>query len=156
MNHRLAVTVVTLGVFAMASSGYRLRGAGTNAVDEASIRKLIADNDKAGSARMPSLSNHIFWSGAYKRPIVDMEKGELTREDAAENRINGSEKSKTNPIRIVVSDSRDMAYEYSKDILEYDLKNGKHMSFTLGLLRVWQKQGGEWKEAAVFSRPYEN
>jgi ketosteroid isomerase-like protein len=105
---------------------------------------------------MPILSNHIFWSGTYKRPVIGAEKGELTRDDAAENRVSGSDKSKTSPIRILVSDSRDLAYEYSKNALDYDLKNGKHMSFTVGLLRVWQKEGREWKEAAAFLRPYEN
>jgi len=39
--------------------------------------------------------------------------------------------------------------------LEYDLGSGEHVSFDTGILRVWQKQGGEWKIAAFFVRPYD-
>jgi DNA invertase Pin-like site-specific DNA recombinase len=61
----------------------------------------------------------------------------------AENRVPGSEERKTEVMRIVIADSRELAYEYSKGAFEYDLKNGKHVSFGRGILRVWQKQGGD-------------
>jgi ketosteroid isomerase-like protein len=69
----------------------------------------------------------------------------------------GSTKVKTEPIRFVSSDSHDLAYEYSKYNLEYTTaKNSKHIQFDGGLLRVWQKQDGQWKEAAVFMHPYDD
>jgi hypothetical protein len=39
--------------------------------------------------------------------------------------------------------------------VEYDLKSGEHIRFDRGILRVWQKQNGEWKGAAQFARPYD-
>jgi len=72
------------------------------------------------------------------------------------NRVPGSGRLRTEPVRIVISQSRDLAYEYSKFTFEFDRKDGVHVSFTAGLLRVWQKQDVEWKQAAVFARPYDN
>lgn len=43
----------------------------------------------------------------------------------------------------MIAYSRDLAYEYSKTILEFDLKNGQHTILHGADLRVWQKQGGE-------------
>ena len=67
----------------------------------------------------------------------------------------GSQKGKTDVQRIVIADSKDLAYEYSKFTLTFDTKDGKHFNFDGGTLRVWQKQGGEWKIAAMFLRPYD-
>jgi ketosteroid isomerase-like protein len=55
----------------------------------------------------------------------------------------------------VIADSRDLAYEYGKVVTEFDLKSGEHVKLEAGLLRVWQKQAGEWKGTAVFTRPYD-
>jgi ketosteroid isomerase-like protein len=59
-------------------------------------------------------------------------------------------------IRIIVADSRDLAYEYSKANLGFDLKSGQHIQFDTGVLRVWQKQDGAWRVGAQFIRPYED
>lgn len=59
-------------------------------------------------------------------------------------------------IRIVVSNSRDLAYEYSEEVEDFDLKSGEHVhSHQRGLLTVWQKENGQWKIAAEFIRPYD-
>jgi ketosteroid isomerase-like protein len=154
LSRKLAVTaVVTVGFFAAAlTTGH---GAGSNAADDAAIRKLIAANDqKAGTIQQ--LPDHIFWTAAYKRPTVGDEKGDpMPGPQAISERVPGSQKTTTEPIRIVIADSHDLAYEYSKRKLEYDLKSGEHVQGDTGVLRVWQKQGGEWKEAASFARPYE-
>jgi hypothetical protein len=71
------------------------------------------------------------------------------------NRVPGHTTIRTKPLRIVIADSRDLAYEYGKVVTEFDLKSGEHVKLEAGLLRVWQKQAGEWKEAAVFTRPYD-
>jgi len=124
--------------------------AGNNATEEAAIRKLIAATDNA-SMPPPLMSDAVFWSGAYKKPIIGKEKPEST---SNEKRVPGSQKVQTQPLRIVVAESRDLAYEYSKFTLEFTTEAGKHVKFDGGLLRVWQKESGEWKQAAAFMRPY--
>lgn len=145
-------TVLAVGFLAIGlSSG---RSAGSNAAEESAIRKFIAAAD--GDARLPSLPDRIFWSGAYKGPTVGSEQGEpKSGPGAISDRVPGSRKDKTEVIRIVIADNRDLAYEYSKSTLSFDLKSGEHRSFDTGLLRVWQKQGGDWKVAAFFVRPYD-
>ena len=151
--HRLVIaTVLALGVLCIWSSG--VRGAGTNAAEEAAIRKAIAAADQGPAARM---TDSVFWSGAYRKPAIS---GKETLEaksgpTAIGDRIAASQKSRTEPIRIIVAESRDLAYEYSRQWLEFDMKSGAHITAENGVLRVWQKQGGEWKEAAYFSHPYE-
>lgn len=141
-----ASAVLCLG---LAVSG--VRGAGSNAAEEAAIRKLITS-----SATPPRLADHVFWSGAYPRPSVGDEKVEpFGGPGGIENRVPGSQRSMTLPIRIIVADSKDLAYEYSKSTLEFDLKAGGHRKVETGILRVWQKQDGTWKEAASFIRPYD-
>ena len=150
-RHLIAPAIVTgimVGVLVVAlSSG--ARGAGNNASEQAAIRKLIAADDRREA--VPRISDDIFWSGAYKRPRVSPEKPD----PSVTNRVPGSEKSHTEVIRIIVADSADLAYEYSKSTLEFDRKSGEHVKFDTGLLRVWQKQDGVWKQAAVFAFPYD-
>lgn len=135
------------------------RSAETNTEDEAAIRKLISAGDqKGGIEGMPQLPDTVFWTGEYKKPRIGSEKGELRKsgtESVLAKRVPGSAHMKTEPLRIVTSQSGDLAYEYSRFTFEYDQKDGAHVMFQAGLLRVWQKQGSEWKEAAVFARPYE-
>lgn len=52
-----------------------------------------------------------------------------------ENRVPGSQKSKSDVIRIVVADSRDLAYVYAKSTLDYDPKSGEHVRFDEGILQ---------------------
>jgi len=55
---------------------------------------------------------------------VGSEKGERLSDPEVQDRIPGSQKTKTEVLRIVVADSRDLAYEYSKGTLEFDMKDG--------------------------------
>jgi ketosteroid isomerase-like protein len=87
--------------------------------------------------------------------MVGDEKEELRSTSSVPNRVPGHTTIRTEPLRIVIADSRDLAYEYGKVVTEFDLKSGEHVKLEAGLLRVWQKQAGEWKEAAVFTRPYD-
>jgi hypothetical protein len=153
MQRQLIVTATMVGFLAITSSG--VRGAGNNAAEEAAIRKQIAAYDMG--TRGLGLPDQVFWSGAYKRPTVGNEKGEPAEgANSIPNRVSGSQKNKTEVIRIVVADSGDLAYEYSKSTLEFDLKSGEHHSSMTGLLRVWQKQDGNWRIAAFFARPYDS
>jgi len=156
MNRNFVVVALVIGFMAIASSG--VRGAGRNADEEAAIRMLIAAHDQKGGGGLegvPQLADRVIWTGAEKRPMVGDEKGELLSTSSVPNRVPGHTTIKTEPIRIVVADSRDLAYEYGKVTTEFDLKSGEHVKLEAGMLRVWQKQDGNWKEAAVFTRPYD-
>jgi ketosteroid isomerase-like protein len=143
LHHLFAITAM---VCTFSAAGF---SAGNNATEEAAIRKRIAAADNS-SMPPPRTSDPVFWSGAYKKPIIGKEKGESTSD---EKRVPGSQKVRTEPLRIVVAYNRDLAYEYSKFTLEFTTEAGKHVKFDGGLLRVSQKESGEWKQAAAFMRP---
>jgi hypothetical protein len=148
---------ILVGVFSfMTVSG--LHAADMKTADEAAVRKQIEayDNRKPGEGSTMALPDQVFWSGAYKRPVIRPENPTpRTGNRGIENRVPGSQKSKTVPIRIVISDSGDLAYEYSKSTLEFDLKSGGHTVLETGTLRVWQKRDGQWKSAAHFNFAYD-
>ncbi len=155
MHRRIAVAL-TASLIAVAS--FSVRGAGINADEEAAIRKIIAAHDQKGEGGLegiPQLADRVIWTGSARRPMVGDEKEELLSTSSVPNRVPGHTTIKTEPIRIVIADSRDLAYEYGKITTEFDLKTGEHMRLEAGLLRVWQKQDGNWKQAAVFTRPYD-
>ena len=135
---------------------FTLSVAGPNAAEEAAIRKQIAITTTKGIEGI-TVPDYVFWSGAYKRPSIGAPKAADLRpgEGSIPDRVPGSEKRTTNVQRIVIADSKDLAYEYSRFTLAYDTKGGKHISFPGAGLRVWQKQSGEWKIAAMFMRPYD-
>jgi hypothetical protein len=153
LTSRLLLTItVTLGSFLLIGLSVG-RGAGNNAADEAAIRKIIAREDKEGPGIRPQVrtADAIFFSPAYKSPVIGAEKGvPAPAGHPVSDRVPNSQKTRTEPIRIVVSDSRDLAYEYSRQILEFDMKSGEHIKINNSVLRVWQKRGADWKEAAVF------
>jgi hypothetical protein len=156
MNRKNFFTPLAIVLFAFVFSD--LRGAGRDAAEEAAIRTIIAAHDQKGGGGLegvPQLADRVIWTGAEKRPMVGDEKGELLSTSSAPNRVPGHTTIKTEPIRLVVADSRDLAYEYGKVTTEFDLKSGEHVKLEAGMLRVWQKQDGSWKEAAVFTRPYD-
>lgn len=138
------------------ASVFTLSAAGPNAAEEAAIRKQIAAMDANGIDGVAN-PDYVSWSGAYKKPSIGRRdiSNARTGEGSVPNRVPGSQKGTTNVQRIVVAESKDLAYEYSTFTLAYDTKDGKHSSFDGGSLRVWQKQGGEWRIAAWFSRAFE-
>jgi len=156
MNRKYFLTPLTVAFLALVFSD--LRGAGSDAAEEAAIRKIIAAHDQKGGGGLegvPQLEDRVIWTGSAKRPMVGDEKEELRSTSSVPDRVPGHTTIKTEPIRIVIAESRDLAYEYGKVTTEFDLKSGGHTKLEAGLLRVWQKQDGNWKEAAVFTRPYD-
>jgi ketosteroid isomerase-like protein len=149
--------VTFISVVFVAALAVLARGAGKDATEEAAIRTLIAaydDNAQAGA--VPHLADQIFWSSAFKRPVMGSEKGvPVANSTSAPDRVPGSQRSRTEPLKIVISDSHDLAYEYSKSNLQFDMKSGQHIRLETGQLRIWQKEGGEWKIAAMFSRRFD-
>jgi ketosteroid isomerase-like protein len=115
--------------------------------DEAAIRALIA------SAKSQFTDDSVFWTGAYKRPVVGTEVPEPFPETKAMKRKNQVNTTKVE--RLEVSSSGDMAWEFSYVHTGYDSDEtpASHKSFDAGMLRVWKKVNGEWKVAAVFGRP---
>ena len=157
MNRKCLSIVLAAGLLALASS--HLQAAGRNADEEAAIRQIIAAHDQKGGGGLegvPQLADRIIWTGPQKRPMVGDEKEQLLSTSSVPNRVPGHTTIKTEPIRIVIADSHDLAYEYGKVTTEFDLKSGEHVKLEAGMLRVWQKQDGNWKEAAVFTRPYDS
>ena len=61
----------------------------------------------------------------------------------------------SNPERIVVSKSGDMAYEYGTSSVSFDDPDGKHVAFQAGYLRVWKPVEGQCRVAALMARPYD-
>src|SRR5690348_1673924 len=72
------------------------------------------------------------------------------RTSAVENYVPDTTKNTTTARRIVIADSGDLAYDYSDGMLEFDLKDGTHVTSPNSTLRVRQKQDGQWKMAANF------
>ena len=124
------------------------------ASDEQQIHALISAEEVGN--RPARTADRIFWSGAYRRPTVGTERGEeIPGDDGIANRVPKSERSKITVRRIVIAKSQDLAYEFSDATLSFDLKDGRHVSVPRSVLRVWKKEGGQWKEEAYFSRAHE-
>jgi ketosteroid isomerase-like protein len=115
--------------------------------DESAIRAAIA------SKQAKKTDDAIFWSGAYKRPVIGSEKGEEFPGHEISKRRNIKV---TNDVqRIDIAASGDLAYEFSYGSLSYDLDAvpPQHIAFKTGILRVWKKVNGDWEVAAAFVRP---
>ena len=150
MRHVPVTVGIAVGISAWLSVS--VTGTGTNATAEAAIRKLIAaDNDGHVPPRM---ADRIAWSSAYQRPIIGQERpvpaasAEIPLADRA------STKGIRTPVRLVVADSGDLAYEYDTGVLMITMKDGSTRKIENASIRVWQKEQGEWKVAADFSASY--
>jgi len=128
-----------------------LRSAGTNAVAEAAIRKIVAaEND---GKTPPVMVDTILWSGPMQRPVIGKERPvpAATAQIPLGDRV--STKAVLKPERIIVAESGDLAYEYETGVITATLKDGSTKTVENAGIRVWQKDGGEWKLAAHFSAP---
>ena len=53
-------------------------------------------------------------------------------------------------MRIEIAKSGDLAYEFSNSDVRFDLKSGQEeITIPASVLRVWKKDGGQWKIAAM-------
>jgi hypothetical protein len=69
-------------------------------------------------------------------------------------RVPGTQRNDTTPVKIEIAKSGDLAYEYSDGRLSFELKSGEKVTLPQSRLRVWKKQNGQWKLAAGFSFPH--
>lgn len=123
--------------------------------DETAIRDLIAKEDAGRRAEVRSTEDLVFWSGAYVRPFVGKEKGEVRPGSSAGQRTNETRQTTVRLLR--VSPAGEMAYEHSLVRQSWDRTDTKqHVEFEAALLRVWVKEQNQWKVAAFFQRPIEN
>jgi hypothetical protein len=134
----------------------------SQSADERAIRDLIARYDQ-GEA-VPRTDDVIVWSGEFKRPTVGSQRGDALPPDQRPSaaaprppsaRVPGSRRRVTTPVRIEVAQSGDLAYEFSNSEVVFDLQNGdRESAIPASVLRVWKKDGGQWKMAAMFARPH--
>src|SRR4029453_675421 len=118
--------------------------------DEQQIRALIAKYDSGQSGI--GTKDRIFWSGAYKRPGISPPRGEEVPSDRrVSERKPDSQRNQTTPMRIEIAKSGELAYEVSDTIVSFEMKDGKKVSLPGSVMRVWRKEGGQWKIAAQFS-----
>jgi hypothetical protein len=152
MRQNLIALLVTL-TFVSGPTSLPLfaRAAASNTTDEVAIRQAISQWDD-GKA-LPRTTDSIFWSGAYKKPVVGTEKPEeIPGPNQPSARKADSQRHKTTIHRIEVAKSSDLAYEFSDSVLSFAMP-GKPVQLPTSVLRVWRKESGEWKVAAQFSRP---
>jgi hypothetical protein len=131
--------------------------------DERAIRELIARYDTGD--RVSHADDIVFWTGDFKRPTIGSQRGEpipaearpssARPADSLSERVPGSRRRITTPVRIDIAKSGDLAYEFSHSELTFDLKNGqRETAIPASVLRVWKKEAGQWKIAAMFARPH--
>ena len=155
-KQQLVVIKMILNAFAvvlLVASSHVATGQTTTAPaksDEEVLRDLVRqEND--GKKMIKFTEDCIFVTGAYPRPVI----GRSAREQAQSRlgRTNRSIKDET--VRLVVSQSADMAEEFGNFTMSYDEPNKGHVSFNGSYLRIWRKVSGEWLADAFFARPNE-
>jgi hypothetical protein len=135
----------------------------SQSADERAIRDLIARYDRGEP--VPLTDDTIYWTGPFKKPTVGSQRGEPLPADqqpssgrapgAPSERVPGSRRRLTTPVRIEIAASGDLAYEFSNSEVRFDLENGEQeTAVPASVLRVWKKVGGQWKIAAMFAHPH--
>jgi ketosteroid isomerase-like protein len=118
--------------------------------NEQLLRKLI-EKDNEGKNIIKRTDDSIFVSGAFPRPMI----GHAVEETLGSRKDRLNESRKGEVVRLVISQSGDMAEEFGNFTLSFDQPDKKHISFDGSYLRVWRKINGEWLEDAFFARPNE-
>jgi hypothetical protein len=154
-----AVVLAAIGISAEAQ---------TPSADDRAIRDLIARYDSGES--VARTADDILWTPDFARPVIGRQRGgflvyvePFTPDQvaaaraaaAASPRVPGSRRRVTTPVRIETAQSGDLAYEFSNSELSFDLKSGGRDVTTSSVLRVWKKEEGQWKIAALFARPHD-
>ena len=125
--------------------------------DEQTIRNLVKRQDQnPGERIIPRTDESIFVSGAYPRPVLGNQQSAENKqinEQLKKERLNFA--TDTRIERLVISQAKDMAYEFGYSNLSWDTPEKKHISFEASYLRVWRKMNNEWKADAAFFRPNE-
>lgn len=134
------------------------QSASNRAADERAIRDMITASDRGEPGAISSLPDRIFWSGAYKFPTMSAAEQAVRIDDPdVQNRVPGSQRSKTTIRRIDVASAGDMAYEFSSVLFTFQIRqpdgSDKEQPIDTSMLRVWKKVDGKWLLAASASFP---
>jgi ketosteroid isomerase-like protein len=151
--HRMKSTLNALTTVILIAFGSPAASAQTDAngrSDEQLLRKLIRE-DNEGRNVIKRTEDFIFVSGAFAHPMI----GHAVEEALGSRKDRSNESRKGEVMRLVISQSGDMAEEFGNFTLSFDQPNKKHISFDGSYLRVWRKINGEWLEDAFFARPNE-
>src|SRR2546430_11659654 len=119
--------------------------------EEQRLRNLIRE-DNEGKNVIKRTEDSIFVSGAFPHPMI----GHAVEEVLGSRKDRSNESRKDEVVRLVISQSGDMAEEFGNFTLSFDQPDKKHISFDGSYLRVWRKINGEWLEDAFFARPNES
>ena len=118
---------------------------------EQQIRDQIIKFDNSPDTPAMYEKDAVVWHGSSAKPQqmdVPADPADRLAPPGRKNQI-----QKTSVQRIVVAKSEDMAYEYSTHHLSFDDDRG-HQERIGALLRIWRRNGTEWRIAAVFQRSY--
>jgi len=151
--HRMKNTLNALTAIILIGLGSPTAIAQTDAKgksDEQLLRKLIRE-DNEGKNVIKRTEDSIFVSGAFPHPMI----GHAVEEALGSRKDRSNESRKGEVVRLVISQSGDMAEEFGNFTLSFDQPDKKHISFDGSYLRVWRKIHGEWLEDAFFARPNE-
>ncbi|MFN7117690.1 MAG: YybH family protein [Saprospiraceae bacterium] len=117
--------------------------------DEQQIRNLIKTENDGGGA--PKVTNDVFyWPGIIDSPVVGKQNWEAKSKELRQARPNT--KFNRVPERLVVSESKDLAYEYGYQTTGWDKPEGGRAETKGYYLRVWRKVNGEWLLEGFFAR----
>ena len=151
--HRMKSTLNALTTVILIAFGSPVAIAQTDAKGKSTeqlLRKLIRE-DNEGKNVIKRTEDCIFVSGAFPRPMI----GHAVQEALGSRKDRSNESRKGEVVRLVSSQSGDMAEEFGNFTLSFDQPDKKHISFNGSYLRVWRKINGEWLEDAFFARPNE-
>jgi ketosteroid isomerase-like protein len=132
---RVSFALAALTVISAYSLG---RGLAAQSADETAIRQLQPGPDAW-------TDDLYFFSARFVKPVL----GKETRENAPPTGERRNFKSEDTIDRVEIAKSGDLAWAHGMSVLSWDgIK-----PFQAGFLRVYRKEGGRWKIAAVFARP---
>jgi ketosteroid isomerase-like protein len=120
--------------------------------EEAAIRAAIHGE------REPMIEVPIIWTGAYPEPIVGrvFQNGQPASSYASlRSNQRRDERTGFDVVRIGVSRAGDLAYDFSNHTLTFtQADTGERVTSRGSILRVWTKEDGQWKVAALFQMPH--
>ena len=144
LGARVGVLVVMVATVALAAPVCRAQ---KGSCDEKTVRKRASE-------QIPDIASDDIYVNSQNsdKPIVGLDKVIQFRNQQLAGRKNNLP-AKFEPERVVTSKNSNMAYEYGKAHVEYDMATtGQHVSYDLDYLRVWKVEGKVCKLAASFSR----
>lgn len=147
-----ARTIIGLLALMLTSQSAQAQSPLESKADEQTIRDLVRQENE-GKRVIKFTDQSIIASGATPRPVVGQDARKKMIQELSAKRLNQTRKDET--LRLVISESGDMAYEFGNFTLSFDTPEKKQVSFSGYYLRVWRKVNREWMVEVLFARPHE-